>query len=76
MASPSRIPARANSDFAVVRPALEELLRLVREAATAKAEVFGCSRYDALLAVEAVCVGLGLAAWWALRDEAQITATS
>jgi len=41
--------ARANGDFAAVRPALEELLGLVREAATAKSEVFGCSRYDALL---------------------------
>jgi len=41
--------ARADSDFAAVRPALEELLALVVEAASAKAAVFGCSRYDALL---------------------------
>ena len=41
--------ARPKSDFALVRPALEEVLRLTRDAAARKAEVLGCSPYDALL---------------------------
>lgn len=41
--------ARPKGDFAAVLPALSEVLKLSREAATAKAEVFGCSMYDALL---------------------------
>ncbi|TQV83468.1 carboxypeptidase M32 [Denitrobaculum tricleocarpae] len=41
--------ARPKGDFAAVLPALGEVLKLSREAATAKAEVFDCSMYDALL---------------------------
>jgi carboxypeptidase Taq len=41
--------ARAESDFALVRPALAALLDLVREAAQAKGEALGLSPYDALL---------------------------
>lgn len=41
--------ARPKSDFAAVLPALSEVLRLSREAAAAKAKVFDCSLYDALL---------------------------
>lgn len=41
--------ARAESDFAAVRPSLEEVLKLTREAAAAKAEKQGLSLYDALL---------------------------
>lgn len=41
--------ARPKGDFAAVLPALSEVLKLSREAAAAKAEVFGCSAYDALL---------------------------
>ena len=41
--------ARAEDDFAMLRPSLEELLRLTREVAAAKAEAFGCEVYDALL---------------------------
>ncbi|MDJ0893630.1 MAG: carboxypeptidase M32 [Alphaproteobacteria bacterium] len=41
--------ARPASDFAMVRPALAEVLRLVRETGAAKAEILGCPVYDALL---------------------------
>ena len=41
--------ARADDDFAALRPYLEEVVGLVRETATAKAEAFGCPPYDALL---------------------------
>ena len=41
--------ARPASDYAAVLPSFKALLALVREAATAKAEAFGCSPYDALL---------------------------
>ncbi len=41
--------ARPKGDFAAVLPALGEVLKLSRESATAKAEVFDCSMYDALL---------------------------
>ncbi len=41
--------ARPASDFAAVLPRFAELLKLVREAADAKAAAFGCSPYDALL---------------------------
>jgi carboxypeptidase Taq len=41
--------ARPASDFALVKPALAELLARVREAAQAKAAKLGCSPYDALL---------------------------
>ncbi len=41
--------ARAKSDFALVRPRLEEVVRLTREAARRKAEAFGCTPYEALL---------------------------
>ncbi len=41
--------ARPKGDFAAVLPALSEVLKLSREAAAAKAEVFDCSAYDALL---------------------------
>ncbi|MEO1192604.1 MAG: carboxypeptidase M32 [Pseudomonadota bacterium] len=41
--------ARAANDFAAVRPALEEVVRLSREMAARKAEAFGCSPYEALL---------------------------
>ncbi|MEX2009706.1 MAG: carboxypeptidase M32, partial [Dongiaceae bacterium] len=41
--------ARPASDYAMVRPALAEVLALVREAAQAKAARLGCAPYDALL---------------------------
>lgn len=41
--------ARADDDFAAVEPHLQGVLRLVREAAAAKAEALGCAPYDALL---------------------------
>ena len=41
--------ARPAADFAAVRPALEEVLGLVRQAAQAKAEALGVSPYEALL---------------------------
>ena len=41
--------ARPASDFAALRPSLEEVLRLKREVAAAKAAALGCSPYDALL---------------------------
>ncbi|MCW5751655.1 MAG: carboxypeptidase M32 [Alphaproteobacteria bacterium] len=41
--------ARAENDFAALRPHLEEVLRLVREVAAAKAHAFGIDPYDALL---------------------------
>ncbi len=41
--------AREDDDFATLRPYLEEVVVLVRETATAKAEAFGCPPYDALL---------------------------
>ncbi|QEO18062.1 carboxypeptidase M32 [Acetobacter vaccinii] len=41
--------ARDTSDFASLRPALEDVLRLTREAAVAMGEVLGLSPYDALL---------------------------
>ena len=41
--------ARAQADFAMVLPRLKALLALVRRAAAAKAEVLGCTPYDALL---------------------------
>lgn len=41
--------ARPAADFKMVLPALTEVLRLVREAATAKAEALGLGIYDALL---------------------------
>ena len=41
--------ARPRSDFQAVRPHLEDVLCLVREAASAKAARLGCSPYDALL---------------------------
>ncbi len=41
--------ARARADFSLLRPALEEVLRLTREAAAAKAEALGLAPYDALL---------------------------
>ncbi|HJO75462.1 MAG TPA: carboxypeptidase M32 [Rhodospirillales bacterium] len=41
--------ARADDDFPSVRPALEEVLNLIREAAAAKGEKQGLSLYDALL---------------------------
>jgi carboxypeptidase Taq len=41
--------ARPAGDFAMVKPALAALLKLVREAAQAKAARLGCSPYDALL---------------------------
>lgn len=41
--------ARPDSDFAAVLPLLEEVLRLRREVAAAKAECFGTSPYQALL---------------------------
>ena len=41
--------ARPAADFARVRPALTEILRLGREVAAAKAEILGCSPYEALL---------------------------
>ena len=41
--------ARPAADFAAARPALEEVLGLVRQAARAKAEALGVSPYEALL---------------------------
>ncbi|UPY37035.1 carboxypeptidase M32 [Sediminicoccus sp. KRV36] len=41
--------AKAASDFAMVRPALEEVLRLQRETAQALASATGLSPYDALM---------------------------
>jgi carboxypeptidase Taq len=41
--------ARPASDFAMIKPALAEVLRLVREAAAAKAAKLNCAPYDALL---------------------------
>jgi carboxypeptidase Taq len=41
--------ARPNSDFAAVRPHLEEVVRLTREMAAAKAEALDKTPYDALL---------------------------
>ena len=41
--------ARAAADFALLRPALEEVLDLAREEAVAKAAVLGLAPYDALL---------------------------
>jgi carboxypeptidase Taq len=41
--------ARAKADFSQLRPALEEVLRLTREEAAAKAEALGLAPYDALL---------------------------
>lgn len=41
--------ARPDADFAAVRPALQEVLDLTRQAGQAKAEATGLSLYDALL---------------------------
>ena len=41
--------ARRESDFALVRPRLEEVVRLVREAAACLAPALGLSPYDALM---------------------------
>ncbi len=41
--------ARAANDFASYEPLQQKVLGLVRESAAAKAEAFGCSKYDALL---------------------------
>ncbi len=41
--------ARRQSDFALVRPHLEEVVRLMREAAAALAPALGLSPYDALM---------------------------
>jgi carboxypeptidase Taq len=41
--------ARPRSDFAMLRPALEEVVRLTREEAAAKAAALGRAPYDALL---------------------------
>lgn len=41
--------AKATSDFALVRPALEEVVRLQREAAQALAAALGLAPYDALM---------------------------
>ena len=41
--------ARAEDDFAGLRPHLEKVLELVRGVAAAKGEAFGCPPYDALL---------------------------
>lgn len=41
--------ARPKSDFALIRPRLEEVVLLYREVAAAKALRLGCSPYDALL---------------------------
>ncbi|MFD2264155.1 carboxypeptidase M32 [Lacibacterium aquatile] len=41
--------ARADNDYAGLKPKLQKVLDLVRETAQAKAEKFGCSLYDALL---------------------------
>lgn len=41
--------ARADNDFAALRPSFEEVLKLTREVAAAKAAAFGLDPYDALL---------------------------
>jgi len=41
--------ARAQADFGLLRPALDEVVQLTREEAAAKAEVLGLEPYDALL---------------------------
>jgi len=41
--------ARADDDFAAVRPLLEQVIALTRDKAAAKADAFGCAPYDALL---------------------------
>ena len=41
--------ARANDDFAAVRPYLEQVVRLTRESAEAKSGPLRCTPYDALL---------------------------
>lgn len=41
--------ARAKADFSLLRKSLEEVLRLTREEAAAKAEALGLAPYDALL---------------------------
>ena len=41
--------ARASSDFAAVAPLLEEVLRLVRQSAQARADVLGVRPYEALV---------------------------
>ncbi len=41
--------ARARNDFAAVLPSFEEVVRLVREKAAAKAQALGLGAYDALL---------------------------
>jgi carboxypeptidase Taq len=41
--------AREKADFALLRPALEEVVRLTREEASAKGEAFRLAPYDALL---------------------------
>jgi carboxypeptidase Taq len=41
--------ARPNADFAMVKPHLETIIRLIREAAQAKAEKLGLSPYEALM---------------------------
>jgi carboxypeptidase Taq len=41
--------ARAGGDFAMLRPALEDIVRLVREKAAARSEALGLAPYDALL---------------------------
>ncbi len=41
--------ARAEDDFASLAPSLAEVVKLVRQAAAAKGEAFGCAPYDALL---------------------------
>ncbi len=41
--------ARADDDFATFRPHQETVLELVKEAAAAKGDAFGCAPYDALL---------------------------
>jgi carboxypeptidase Taq len=41
--------ARAKADFALLQPALQEVLRLIREEAVAKGEALGLAPYDALL---------------------------
>ncbi len=41
--------ARAANDFNMLKPRLEKVVKLVREIASIKAEVFGCSPYDAML---------------------------
>ena len=41
--------ARLTSDFDSVRPKLDEVIRLTRESAQARAASFGCTPYEALL---------------------------